>query len=108
MVELTKEEILELNKKLKLELKEDETIMAPVLNGIPFLGFRIFPRLVRIRRENLRRSLRKFKRREREYHQGRIELEKLKQSAGSVIAHMSHANSLRLRRKLFFKKLCEG
>ena len=41
------------NKNLKLELKEKVTTIAPVSEGIPFLGFRVFPQIIRIKRENL-------------------------------------------------------
>jgi RNA-directed DNA polymerase len=97
-----------LRKNLILTLKTNATIIAPVSNGIPFLGFRIYPRLIRIKRENLKRSLRKLGHRERQYGQDRIGFEKLVQSASSIIAHISHADSLQLRRRLFYKSECEG
>ncbi len=50
---------------LRLDLKEAATLLAPVTQGLPFLGRRIYPRLVRIRRENLRRSLQRWRRRQR-------------------------------------------
>lgn len=37
---------------LELELKEHATMLAPVLDGIPFLDFRIFPNLIRLKQEN--------------------------------------------------------
>ncbi|MBN1355753.1 RNA-directed DNA polymerase [bacterium] len=91
-----------LRRNLILALNPNATIIAPVSNGIPFLGFRIYPRLIRIKRENLRRSLRRFKSREIQYGHDRIEFEKLLQSAGSIIAHMSHADSMQIRRRLFY------
>ena len=93
---------------LKLELKARATILAPITNGIPFLGFRIYPRVIRVKRETLKRSFRRFKRREEQYDLGLIPFEKLNQSAGSIITHMSHANSLQLRRRLFYDSKCEG
>lgn len=47
--------------KLKLELKESVTTIAPITEGVPFLGFRIFPGIIRIKRENLIRMSKKIK-----------------------------------------------
>lgn len=52
--------------KLKIRLKQSVTCLAPVSEGVPFLGFRIWPRLIRLdpkRARRLRRPLRKIDRR---------------------------------------------
>ena len=90
------------NDKLKLELKSSVTKIAPVSEGIPFLGHRIFPNLVRIRRENLVRSKRKIKKRETDYLNGNITEEVFVNSVKSILAHISHGNTLKLRRKMFY------
>ena len=87
--------------KLKLELKEKATRIAPVSEGIPFLGHRIFPSLIRLKRENLVRSKRKIKRREKEFKSGDISEEKFINSIKSILAHISHGNTTNLRRSLF-------
>lgn len=51
-------------KRLRLELKESVTTIAPVTEGVPFLGFRVFPGIIRIKRENLVRMNRKIKNKE--------------------------------------------
>lgn len=41
-----------------LELKEEVTVLAPVREGVPFLGFRVWPHLVRMDRFRRKRFLR--------------------------------------------------
>jgi RNA-directed DNA polymerase len=90
---------------LRLELKHSVTTLAPVSEGVSFLGFRIFPGVIRIKRENLVRMNQRVKRNEELYLQGRITEEKLVQSVGSIVAHASHVNSLAVRRKIFENSL---
>jgi RNA-directed DNA polymerase len=90
---------------LKLELKHTVTTLAPVSEGVPFLGFRIFPGVIRIKRENLVRMSQRVKRKEELYMAGRITEAKLVQSVGSIVAHVSHVNSLAARRRIFEKSL---
>ncbi len=91
--------------RLKLELKESVTTIAPVTEGVPFLGFRIFPGLIRIKRENLVRMNKKIKSKETLYLKGIITEADLVQSVSSVVAHVSHVNSLAVRRRIFEKSL---
>ncbi|MBI2026649.1 MAG: group II intron reverse transcriptase domain-containing protein [Deltaproteobacteria bacterium] len=88
-----------LDEKLKLKLKEKVTRIAPVTEGIPFLGFRIFPNLIRLQRRNLVRWRRKMRTRQKQYGQGFISEETLIASVQSMIAHISHGSSMSLRRK---------
>lgn len=86
---------------LKLELKEKVTRIAPVTEGVPFLSFRIFPNLIRIQRANLVWFRQKLKQKNQEYQSGELEELKWIQSVNSRVAHISHANTLALRRKEF-------
>jgi hypothetical protein len=88
-----------LTENLALDLKEKATRVAPVAEGIPFLGFRIFSGLVRLQRPNLVRFRKKVKSREVAYLAGHISESELIQSVGSMIAFVNHANSRSLRRK---------
>lgn len=93
------------NKNLKLELKERATIIAPVSEGIPFLGFRVFPQIIRIKRENLIRMRKKIRIKEESFKKGYISEEELVMSIGSIAAHVDHVNSLGIRRDIFKKSL---
>ncbi|MEM7311052.1 MAG: reverse transcriptase/maturase family protein [Planctomycetota bacterium] len=84
--------------RLKLRLKERATILAPVRQGLPFLGWRIHRGTTRLRPENLRRTRRRLKRRLQQYHAGQIDEGQLASSVRSVTEHLRHGNTLFLRR----------
>jgi hypothetical protein len=87
--------------RLRLELKEEATVIAPVSQGISFLGFRVFPRLVRLRGETWRRFRHRLEELEREWREGTIGDAALARSASSMLAHIRHADTLAARRKFF-------
>jgi retron-type reverse transcriptase len=91
-----------LTDQLLLELKDTALILAPVSQGIPFLGFHVFPRLIRMDRRHLVRFRRKIRRSEQAYNNGKIDENYLTQSVGSMIAHIAHANTYRVRKDLFW------
>jgi retron-type reverse transcriptase len=93
------------DKQLKLRLKDKVTLIAPVSEGVPFLGFRIFPGLIRIKRENLVRMRRKIHKKEQLYLRGRVSEKSLVQSVNSIVGHVAHVNSLGERRRIFEKSL---
>lgn len=88
-----------LNEKLKLKLKEKVVRIAPVTEGIPFLGFRIYPDMVRLQRSHLIRWRRRLRKKHELFNKGLITKETLIASVQSTIAHITHSNSLTLRRK---------
>ena len=90
---------------LKVELKEKLTQIAPVTEGIPFLGFRIFPQIIRIKRENLLRMKNRIKTKEAQFKKGHISERDLINSVGSIVTHTDHVNSLSIRRSIFKNSL---
>jgi RNA-directed DNA polymerase len=86
-----------LKDELKLSLNPRSTFLNSRRNGLPFLGFRIFPRLVRVKRENLKRVKGKLKKRKKELREGLITEERFVMSARSMFEHLSFANSFQLR-----------
>lgn len=90
-----------LREQLSLELKDNKCYVAPVSQGIPFLGMRVFPGTLRLSRPSLVRCRRKLKRREQAFTEGLITQDKLIESACSLIAHIAHANTMTLRRTWF-------
>jgi retron-type reverse transcriptase len=93
---------------LLLDLKEPATRLVPVTQGIPFLGFRIFPGLVRVDRKKLVRFRRQVRQREAQYVCGMMAVERLVQSVASMIGHVRQADSLVARRQLFTDSLFLG
>jgi len=82
-----------------LRLKEQKCYLAPMMQGVPFLGMRLYPGIMRLSRPSLVRCRRKLKRREDAFAAGCITEAALIQSVGSLIAHITHANTLILRRQ---------
>jgi RNA-directed DNA polymerase len=90
--------------RLQLELKAEALRIAPVVQGLPFLGFRIFPGLIRLDRAHLVRFRRKIRQRERAYAAGAINEAALARSVNSMIAHLAHGNTYRMRQGLFWRR----
>ena len=90
---------------LKLKLKEKATMIAPVSEGVPFLGFRVFPSLIRLKRENLVRMRRKVRKKEEMFLKGKISEESLILSINSIVGHIAHVNSKGVRQRVFESSL---
>ncbi|MBF0263273.1 MAG: group II intron reverse transcriptase domain-containing protein [Magnetococcales bacterium] len=86
---------------LALNLKEEITLLSPVNEGIPFLGFRIYPETIRLQRRGLSRFRRNTQARESAFRQGIINEQLLSRSVGSMIGYMVHADTLAMRRQWF-------
>ncbi len=85
---------------LQLVLKPSATVIAPVSEGVPFLGFRIFPGLIRLNGAALRRFRHRLRACEQAYQTGEMDVEPLAASVRSMIAHLQHADTHRLRQSL--------
>lgn len=86
-----------LAERLHLQLKESATQVAPVSEGIPFLGLRIFPSLLRLQRRTLNRCRRRLRARERAYQAGCLDIEELTASVASIYTHLATADTQHLR-----------
>ncbi|MBF0452840.1 MAG: group II intron reverse transcriptase domain-containing protein [Candidatus Magnetomorum sp.] len=90
-----------IEKKLKLELKYEVLQLMPVFQGIPFLGFRIFPGLVRLQRKKLMRFRQNYQKKEKQYFNGEIDKDFFIASIESMIAHISWANTYQMQQSFF-------
>ena len=86
---------------LRLELKEEATIIAPVGQGASFLGFRVFPQLVKLSGEKWRRFRHRVRKLEEDFSAGLISEDELARSVGSMLGHIRHADTLAARRNFF-------
>ena len=82
---------------LRLTLDGKATVLNSRLHGLPFLGFRVFPNLIRIKRENLKRLKRRMRKRVVEVQTGLISEDRFVMSMRSMFEHVGTANSFRLR-----------
>jgi hypothetical protein len=85
---------------LKLKLKMRATWIAPVEDGLPFLGFRVFPGTVRLGRAARLRFARRLRRKERAFRAGRLSEEALAREANALVAHVAGASTLAFRRSV--------
>jgi len=90
-----------LEEKLKLRFKEKAVMINQQGHGLGFLGARIFPGLIRIRRENLARCISKVRQREDEYERGKLSETELKQSLTSIAGYLEFFDTCLLRQALF-------
>lgn len=84
---------------LLLQLKSEVSRVVLVSQGMPFLGFRIFPGLIRLDRRKWVRIRRRVRRLEAAYRQGRIDDVQLVQSVSGMLGHIGHANTLTARQQ---------
>ena len=97
-----------LAERLCLTLKEEATLLAPVTEGIPFLGFSIYPGLIRLNRRTRQRFCSKALALERYHARGLVDHATLSSTAASLYAHVAHADSYRLRRRVAGVNIIDG
>jgi len=86
--------------RLRLSLHEKKTVVFPVTDGVDWLGFRLYPTHRRLRRENVRRAVRRLKRQQVAYARGELTAEQLSHSVRSWIGHARFADTEALRRRV--------
>ena len=72
-----------LDEERDLEVKEEATVVAPITEGVPFLGLRIWSGCWRLKRERFLRTRRTFAERVRQFEAGVIGEDRLAQCAAS-------------------------
>jgi len=94
----SKQELLNLNRviksflsrRLRLNLKENSTWLNLSSHGLSFLGMRIFPRFIRVKTENRRRSIKKMNDAVEKWKIGVVDEEKMAQSLASIVGHLRY------------------
>jgi RNA-directed DNA polymerase len=96
-----KREIEHFLETLRLQIHQDKSVVFSCDQGIPFLGYRVFPTHRLIAKENVRRFRRRMRWMQREFASGRIGFDAIRPRIMSWIGHTRHANTYRLRTDLF-------
>ena len=86
--------------RLRLELKAKAVYINRRENGIGFLGARIFPKHLRVKRTNLKRCLDRFQGRVMEFGDGKITEDEFTASQTSVLGHLDIYNTHHLKKSL--------
>lgn len=92
--------IIEFLQTLRLRLHEQMFRVYPVTEGIPFLGFRIFPTYRRLKRVKAIAFRRRLKHLLRNYAAHQIELERVTTSVTAWLNHARYGDTYGLRRAL--------
>jgi hypothetical protein len=82
---------------LRLKIHAHKTSVHPVTNGIPFLGFLVFPTHRRLKQANGLKFQRKYKQQLRQVAHGELSYDQLDRS---VQAWIAHGDTWDLRRSL--------
>jgi hypothetical protein len=85
---------------LRLTLHPKKTRVFPVAAGVPFLGFVHEPHRVRLRRDGVRRFVRRMRRYQHTFAERALPASRLTASVQSWIAHACHGQTYRLRQAL--------
>lgn len=85
---------------LRLRLHRDKSVIFQVKQGIPFLGYRVFPTHLRLAKQNIKRFRRRMRRLQALYAADQISAEDLRQRIVSWIGHAGQADSFHLRERL--------
>ena len=86
---------------LRLRLHPAKCHVVPVRDGVPFLGWQVFPDHRRLRRRTGVRFQRKLKELVLDHAAGRISRDRVRASVMSWIGHLKYGDTYGLRRKLF-------
>ncbi|MFO7565862.1 MAG: reverse transcriptase/maturase family protein [Enhygromyxa sp.] len=85
--------------RLGLRAKASATMLAPTRDGLPFLGFVLFPAVRRIRPANRKRTVQRWKYRLWQYRRGDLDERALADCMRSVMAHLEHGTTRGWRRR---------
>lgn len=89
-----------LRERLQLRLKPSATYLNSASNGLSFLGLRIFPGIIRLRPENSRRMMRRWRQKEKAWQCGEMEEDKCVAATNSYWAVLNAYPTAGLRRAL--------
>ncbi len=84
-----------------LTIKSGGLMLAPVSQGLPFLGFRIFPGVIRIARRGWRRFRRKVSAVDDRLKNGTLDDETWHRCMASLVGHLRQAPTRNLRAPFF-------
>lgn len=93
--------IIERLQRLRLVIHEKEAQVMPCQDGIPWLGFVVYPTHRRLKRRNVVNFTRRFRHNIQLYEEGSISFAELDASVQGWINHVRYADTWGLRRHIF-------
>lgn len=98
-----KKAIVEFLARLRLTLHARESTVYPVIAGIPFLGFRVYPTHLRLKRRNAQAFARRLQALQCSWRAGQITQSEITVRVKGWVAHAAHGSTWGLRRALLSK-----
>jgi retron-type reverse transcriptase len=92
----------------RLSLHPRKCVVVRTADGVPFLGWQVFPDHRRLRRPTGVRFQRRLRQLQQQYQNGEIEFEKVRQSLASWVGHLKHGDTHGLRRSLLESIVWKG
>lgn len=89
-----------IQERLKLNLN-NKTAIRPISLGIEFVGYKLWPTHIKLRKSTALKMKRRMKQVKRQYEAGKINLDKVSGTVASYHGVLKHCNSHNLRTKLF-------
>jgi len=86
---------------LRLKIHPIKSQLFETCHGATFVGFRVFPDHIRVKAVNLHRGRYRLRQLKKQYAAGHISAAEVRRSLQSWAAHLSHADTWQLRRKIF-------
>ena len=87
--------------RLRLRLHPQKNTVFPVVQGIRFLGYRVFPTHCLVVKDNVRRFRRRVRKMQSQYAAGELDPNDIRQRLMSWAGHAGQANSYLLKQRLF-------
>lgn len=87
---------------LRLKIHPIKSQLFKTQHGANFVGFRILPHQIRVRSDSLRQGVRRIKKTIRAYQQGNLDIETVRKSLQSWVAHLQHGDTWKLRKNIGF------
>ncbi len=103
-----KEAIVEFLQGLRLTIHASAAQVQPTTQGVPWLGFVVYPTHRRLKARNAVKFTRRLARNIADFRQGRISFAELDASVQGWIAHVAYADTWGLRSRLFGEKAIRG
>ncbi len=97
---LWRAELIAFLQTLRLTLHEHQAQVFPTRCGVDFLGWRVFPYYLRLRRENVRYAVKRLQQQQEAIARGELAPEALTASVQAWLAHAAHGNTYQLRRRV--------
>ena len=92
--------LVEFLQALRLVVHPRKTLVRRTADGIPFLGWRVFPTQRRLKRANVRAFTQRFYAQGLAYQRGELALADWTRRTHSWVAHAAHGDTFRLREKI--------